>query len=149
MKNKKGITLIAVVITVVVWMIVAGITNTTSTNTFENSQFIQFETYMKTLQKKVDIALEEGKSYNTLGSALTGVQKATLQNIIDNDSNNYIETNDTSEEKLRYFSTSDIENIFDISDVNDDIVINFSNREVISLNGVKKDGVMHYVEKGL
>lgn len=63
--------------------------------------------------------------------------------------NNFVETDSVDEPKLRYFSSSDIETFFDIKDVQDEIVINFANREVISLNGVEKNGVMHYVEYGL
>ena len=63
--------------------------------------------------------------------------------------NNFVETDSVDEPELRYFSSSDIETFFDIKDVQDEIVINFANREVISLNGVEKNGVMHYVEYGL
>ena len=55
-------------------------------------------------------------------------------------------TIDTSEPQLRYFSSDNIEEVFDVPEVYDEIVINFANRDVISLNGVEKNGVMHYVE---
>ena len=104
---------------------------------------------MKVIQKKVDLMIEENYDIATLGSELTQSQRNTLQEIINNDTSNYIQTDDVNNSKIRYFSSSDINSIFDIPDVNDDIAVNFSNREVISLNGVEKDGVMHYVEYGL
>ena len=61
-------------------------------------------------------------------------------------SNNSIYTQDLNTAKLRYFSASDIKTIFEIQDVTDEVVVNFANRDVISLNGVDKDGVMHYVD---
>ena len=149
MKNNKGITLITVIITVVLLAIMAGLVITYGVDTFQNSKVVKFETNMKTLQKKVDLSLEEGTDYTTLGSALTSEQQAKLQTILDNDSNNYIETDDATKTTLRYFSSSDIEEDFDVKKIDDEIVVNFANREVISLNGVEKDDVMHYVEYGL
>ena len=36
--------------------------------------------------------------------------------------------------------------LFGISNVSDDIVVNFTNRDVVSLKGIEKDGVTHYSE---
>ena len=149
MKKDKGITLITVIITVVLLAIMVGLVITYGIDTFEKSKVVKFETNMKTLQKKVDLSLEEGIDYTTLGSGLSTNQKKTLQTILDNDSNNYIETDDASLTTLRYFSSTDIQEDFGIENIDDEIVVNFANREVISLNGVEKDEVMHYVEYGL
>ena len=149
MKKDKGITLITVIITVVLLAIMVGLVITYGIDTFEKSKVVKFETNMKTLQKKVDLSLEEGIDYTTLGSGLSTNQKKTLQTILDNDSNNYIETDDASLTTLRYFSSADIQADFGIESIDDEIVVNFANREVISLNGVEKDEVMHYVEYGL
>lgn len=149
MKNQKGITLITAIITVIMLIILAGVAVSTGINIYEDAKVTKFETNMKIIQKKVDIMVEEENQFLTLGSSLTNEQKEKLQMIINNDTKDYIETQNASIKTLRYFSSSDLENVFDIKDIKDDIVINFANREVISLNGVKKDGVMHYVEYGL
>lgn len=148
MKSQKGITLIMVIITIILLTIISGLAITGGMKTFENSTVVKFETYMKILQKKVDIILEEGENYMNLGTALTNQQKQKLQTIITNN-DAFIETNDVNDNKLRYFSSSDIKMIFGIEDVQDEIIINFANREVISLNGIKKNGVIHYVESSL
>lgn len=149
MKNNKGITLIILLCTVIVLLIITGLVLYNGMETYKRSIVVKFETYMKVIQKKVDLMIEENYDIATLGSELTQSQRNTLQEIIDNDTSNYIQTDDVNNSKIRYFSSSDINSIFDIPDVNDDIAVNFSNREVISLNGVEKDGVMHYVEYGL
>ena len=146
MKNNKGITLIMVIMTVILLAILAGLALKNGMDTFESSKVVKFESYMKVIQKEVDIILEEGTDYMNLGQALTSEHKQKLQAIL---SNEFVETNSVEEPKLRYFSSSDIENVFNIKDVEDEIVVNFANREVISLNGVEKNGVMHYVEYGL
>lgn len=149
MKNNKGITLIILLCTVIVLLIITGLVLYNGMETYKRSIVVKFETYMKVIQKKVDLMIEENYDIATLGSELTQSQRNTLQEIIDNDTSNYIQTDDVTNNKIRYFSSSGINDIFDIPDVNDDIAVNFSNREVISLNGVEKDGVMHYVEYGL
>ena len=149
MKNNKGVTLIILLCTVIVLLIIAGLVLYNGMETYKKSKIVKFETYMKVIQKKVDLMIEENYDIATFGSELTQSQRNTLQEIIDNDTSNYIQTDDVTNNKIRYFSSSEINDIFDIPDVNDDIAVNFSNREVISLNGVEKDGVMHYVEYGL
>jgi len=149
MKNQKGITLLSVIITVILLAIIGGIAINSGVDTYESSKVAKFETYMKMLQKKVDLMIEEGVDYTTIGSTLTSAQQTKLQTILNNDTNNYIDTTDATLSTIRYFSSNDLKTHFDIENVEDEIVINFANREVISLNGIEKDDVMYYVEYGL
>ena len=55
-----------------------------------------------------------------------------------------ISTEDPSAETLRYFSSNDINEDFELSDIRGEFVINFANREVISLDGAEKNNVMYY-----
>ena len=147
MRSNKGITLMMVIITVILLTIIAGLVIYNGIISYENSKVVKFQTYMKVLQKKVDLLVEEDNNYLSLGKALTSEQKTKLEDIMSKDNN--VKTDNSSEEKLRYFSSVDLQKFFDIQDVEDEIIINFANREVISLNGVEKDGEMHYVESGL
>ena len=149
MKNNKGITLITLIITVILLLIIGGISVYYGINAYEESKVVRFETNMKILQKKVDLVLEEGTNYMELGLDLTEEQQSALQNIIAQDTNHYIETTDATNPKLRFFTYDEIQRDFDIANVYEEIVVNFENREVISLNGVKVNGTMHYVENGL
>lgn len=144
MKSNKGITLIIVIMTVVLLTILMGLAITSSIDTYNKSKFISFETNMKLIQKKVDMALEERIDYKTLGHSLNEEQKAKLATIIANDNNNMISTEDPSAETLRYFSSNDINEDFELSDIRGEFVINFANREVISLDGAEKNNVMYY-----
>ena len=144
MKSNKGITLIIVIMTVVLLTILMGLAITSSIDTYNKSKFISFETNMKLIQKKVDMALEERIDYKTLGHSLNEEQKAKLATIIANDSNDMISTEDPSAETLRYFSSNDINEDFELSDIRGEFVINFANREVISLDGAEKNNVMYY-----
>ena len=149
MKNNKGITLMMVIFTVMLLFILGGLILTNSIDTWKHSKVVKFKTNMQVLQKKVDIILESGINYSTLGASLDNTVKTKLQTIIESDTNNYIETSNVDATTLRYFSAEDIKNVFDIDGVQDEFVINFANREIISLNGVEQDGVKYYVENGL
>lgn len=149
MKNNRGITLIAMIVTVIILGIIAGTIVMVTTSTYEGSNIIQFDSYMKTIQKKVDLILEEGTDYMQMGKTLGSEEKSKLQTILDLDTQNLIETNNVNNSKLRYFDSNDIYNFFELSDINDEIVVNFENREIISLKGIEKNETMHYVIKGL
>lgn len=149
MNKDNGITLMMVILTVIIMLILVGILVSGMENTYENSKVMKFTSYLKIIQKKIDLYVEDGTNIETLGENLDAGNKAKLQDILNKDSNNLIETRNVNNGKIRYFDSSDIYEYFDIADINDEIVVNFENREVISLNGVEKDGRMYYVEKGL
>lgn len=149
MKNNKGITLIVVMITVVVLAMLTGVIVTSVGNTYENSRAVQFSSYMQMIQKQVDIYVEEGTDYETLGRVLNTEMQERLYTILESDIRGLIDTTDVTSDKIRYFSSSDIDEDFGISEINDEVVVNFANREVISLNGVEKGGYTYYVLRGL
>ncbi len=149
MNNERGVTLVTVIIIIILLIIFSGFVITQGSDTFQKSRVARFEANMKMIQKKVDIIVEEKEEIP--GLEMTDEIKGILQQIIDEDnsSNNFIETNDVDEPLLRYFSPEDIETQLGVQDVRDDIVVNFSNREIISLQGVKRGENKYYVEKGL
>jgi len=150
MKNNKGITLVTVIATVVLLVIISGLSVYYGIDTYKASKVAKFETYMRAIQKKVDILMEEEVDYTTIGSPISEQNITKLQQIIEQDY--YVETTEedlAETEYLRYFSSADISTYFEIDNTGDEIVVNFANREIISLNGIEKDGIMHYVEVGL
>ena len=142
MRDNRGITLITVIITVVLLIIIVGLAIGYSMDNYNNSKVIKFETYMRAIQKKVDVMLEEGVDYNSIGSALSNDVKTSLASIINSNAN--IVTRDAEEPKLRYLSPADIEHEFDLIGISDEIIVNFANRDIISLNGVEKENVFYY-----
>ena len=145
MKSEKGVTLIIAVMTVLLLTILVGLLVTNGMQTYRNSKVIKFQTYMKAIQKEVDVMVEEQTDYTTVGAALTDAQLAKIQTIV-KAGGCYTKEADLANAKWRYFSTYDISTLFGISNVSDDIVVNFANRDVVSLKGIEKDGVTHYSE---
>ena len=145
MKSEKGVTLIMAIMTVILLTILVGLLVTNGMQTYKNSKFVNFQTYMKAIQKEVDVMVEEQIDYTTVGASLTETQLEKIQLIV-NAGGCYTKEADLTNAKWRYFSSYDIQTIFGISDIVDDIVVNFANRDVVSLNGIEKDGVTHYSE---
>lgn len=145
MKSEKGVTLIMAVMTVLLLTILLGLLVTNGMQTYKKSKVINFQTYMKAIQKEVDVMVEEQTDYTTIGSGLTEAQLTKIQSIV-KAGGCYTKEADLANAKWRYFSSSDIAELFGITDVSDDIVVNFANRDVVSLKGIEKDGVTHYSE---
>lgn len=141
--NEKGITLIALIITIIVMLILASVTISIGTGNIENSKMISFVSYMQTIQKKVDIIVENG-NYSSYGEELTSTNRSVLQNILNSQNESFLTTLDST--YLRYFDSSHIESDLEIENINDEIVVDFNTREVISLNGIKYEGKRYYTQ---
>lgn len=143
-KNKRGITLIALVLTIVVMLILVTITVNVGIGTIEHSRMVSFVSRMQLLQKKVDFLAENG-GYSELGIALTENQKTTIQTIKTEENLN-TEKENTS---LKYFGTSAVANQLEIENIDDEIIVDFATREIISLTGIEYEGKMYYTQYNL
>lgn len=83
-KNKRGITLIALVLTIVVMLILVTITVNVGIGTIEHSRMVSFVSRMQLLQKKVDFIAENGE-YEELGEDLDESKFAQLKTVIENE----------------------------------------------------------------
>lgn len=138
-RKNKGITVIALVITIVVMLILTTVTINVSTDSIEYSKMVKFVSYMQAIQKKVDL-ISEYENYTEYGNTLTDTQKSQLEEIV----GTTIESSQL--EQYRAFSKNEISEDFELDDIDDEIVVNFKTREVISLIGVKYEGKMYYTQ---
>ena len=77
-RKNKGITVIALVITIVVMLILATVTINVSSDSIEYSRMLKFVSYMQAIQKKVDL-ISEYENYNEYGNTLTDAQKKSIR----------------------------------------------------------------------
>lgn len=144
--NQKGITIIALIITIIITMILATVTIQMGTGSVENSRLIGFVTYMQTIQAKVDFIVQSD-GYLNYGEELSNSNKNKLQTILNSSTENLLTTTEST--FLRYFDSNHIASDLEIQNIDDEIIIDFKTREVISLNGVKYDGQMYYTQYNL
>ena len=141
--SKKGITLISLAIIIMVIIIISSVTIYTGVDTIANSRVTQFNTELKIIHARVnEIASENltqeeidtlGQTISTLNSNIKGKISKALQG--------------SSEEGFRYFNKKNLEAI-GVSGINREVIINFSKRDVVDINGVKKDGNYIYRVEG-
>ena len=143
-KNERGITVIALVVTIVITLIIAATTIYVGTENIDYSKMVKFVSYMQAIQKKVDL-ISEYDNYTLYGEEVTAdsTQISKLSQIL----NLNLDAIDTS--KLRYFNEEKIASDLEIDGIEDEIIVDFETREVISLNGIKYDGEIYYTQYNL
>ncbi len=144
-KDNKAITLIALIMTVILMLILASVTTYTGLNTYRNSRLNKFVTEMQLLQSKVDdlVTTKTNEELNSMD--LDSVTTQEQENAISSAFNNgEVTTNDTNVYKV--FTKKDILNILDVEDVENDIMVNFQTREIISSTGIEYKGTTYYTQ---
>ena len=138
-KENKAITLVALVITVVIMLILISVTTYTGIDTYKNVKVNQFVDRMQLIQAKVDECSPD--ELKTLGS-----DAASHQGMLEKAYNNGEGISSSDISQYRYFSSDDLLNTFDLDDINDEVIINFNTREVISLTGIDYEGKIYYTQ---
>lgn len=143
-KNSKGITLVALIITVIIMLILASVATYTGIDTYKQARVIEFVQQMQLIQAKVDeiIGASSKEELLKLGTEVTSNEQMNAINSAY--ANGEVTSNDKT--TYRYLSKNDLNNIFSLDDSSDDVMINFETREVVSVNGVKNDGITYYTQ---
>ena len=147
MKEDRGITLVILVITIVLMLIIAGITITFSMDSVNHSRVVKFVAYMQIIQGKVDEIRSTNQDYTILGKSLSESGKTSkITNILNAaKSGGEIQTS-AVDSSYRYFDKQELSSDLGIDNIEDEIVINFATREVVSLNGVKYESKTYYTQ---
>ena len=144
-KDNRGITLIALIITIIIMLILVSVTTYTGLDTYRHSQVNKFVTQMQLLQAKVDDLVVSNAMDELNNMSLQSVTTENQTNAIANAfKQGEITTADTS--KYKVFTKDDILNILDVEDVQDDIMVNFETREIVSTVGIEYDEITYYTQ---
>lgn len=152
-KNNKGITLIALVVTIVIMGILASVAIYSGTENIKSSNFQQRGFQMESLQLKVNEVYEE---YKTKGTINVDNQEIEIENLGTEitDTTKRDEVLKTVEERgtyvgnsqdYRYYTPEDIEKIFNMDDgIDEDCIINIKERVAIIFNGYSYEDKIYY-----
>ena len=145
--NSKGVTLLALVITIIVLLILAAVATYSGMDIIQSSKLTAFTTEMKIMQTQVNDLYDKWKSgeinKDEIGKDLT--YNTTVQN----QANNVLidelglENNFSDLTGYRYFDQETIQGL-GIDGVEQEFFVNIENREVISYEGLLYDGDMYY-----
>ena len=150
MRNKKGVTLIFLVVTVIILLVIAGITITSSVSLYKKMKYEKFIAQLEELQGAVDKMCEKYDTgeYTSFSDSTTGFfieiygeVPGTLA-IAENASraeeviNNYFGGNAGYHEGyVFYFYADQLKDYFNLNGIEFDVVIDFSTRYVYSVIG--------------
>lgn len=149
MKREEGITLVALIITIIVMIILASVSIKSGTESLDSTRLEGFYTQLELVQKRVDDIAVTNESYidsdgniiylKDTGKALTDTQKTSLQNIIT------LENLEVDATDFRYFTVEDVENILDLSEIEYNLFIDFDNRIIVAEDGITIGNKTYYV----
>lgn len=146
MRDNKGITLAALVVTIVVLIILASVTLYYANDGYEFSQKQAFLSELKIVQAQVNIAHEKialgNTVYETYGTPVNNLNDATL---IEKIRSGPLKGYETQIENYRYFTSTELEKI-EARGIKQAVLINYETRDVASAEGIEVDGQMKYRE---
>ena len=138
--NPKGITLVSLIITIIVLLIIAGITTTAGIESIQTAKKTSMITELEIIQEKVNIIyekratnIEDKQYYDALGQDISVVEPYKLTEVL----------KETSQEGYRYFSKEDLKKL-DLDNITQDVIINFNTRDVVSIEGILVDNQRYY-----
>ena len=139
MKERAGVTLTTLAVIIVVMTILAGVATYTGIETINLMKRTQFNSELKIIHTRVDeiaeakLSEEELSAYGQDLASQSSEIRAKAQMALAG----------ASQEGFRYFTKNDLEKI-GASGIDREVIINFTTREVVDLNGVKADGSYIY-----
>lgn len=146
-KESKGITLVALIMTVVIMLILASTATYTGIKSYKTSEQIKFVSQMQLIQAKVDELVQDKEfDSSTVGETLTEAQKQIANKAVDNNEFSIPTIEDDVEKYVRYFNKYALSKDLDIDNVEEDIIINFKTREVMSTVGFEYDGTIYFAQ---
>lgn len=143
MKNKSGITLVSLVITIIILLILSTVTITISVKQFDNMQLKAFYSKLEIAQQSVEKIAQTNESYidennnviylTDLGTVPTETHKSLITSLGYNSAN------------FKFFTSNQLEKELDISGIDMDLLIDFNNRVIISPEGININGKVYYM----
>lgn len=153
MRENSGITLITLMIAILIIMILLGTTIYTGFEVLENAKVTGFKTELEIIHGQVNIAYEKisigedmvsnyGKDVDTLDNDT----KNKINSVISTINSSFLDENEAAFvfSDFRYFSGNDLETNFGIENIEQDVIVNFNTRDVISLTGVEYKNKLYY-----
>jgi len=155
-KKEVGITMVALIITILLMVILITATVNYGVNSLSTIKFQNFKYELEQVQGKVDTIYEKIKlgetDYFMIGANVTDNEEAenvlqmtrgiNYSNILDSQKDNYYYQEVYT--YYRYLTQYEIQDLLDISSEPGDMIINFKTRDVISVQGFTFDERTYY-----
>lgn len=142
-KNNKGITLMALVITIIILIILASIGTYSGIQVVKSAQFTAFSTELKIMQTQVNKLYEEKKNGNDDVDALGKTISSSSTTVQSHATNAFNASGITDTSNYKYFDTDTIKSL-NIEGVEGEFLVNIDKRSVVSYDGFEYEGKTYY-----
>ena len=131
MKNEKGITLIVLVVTIILLLVITGVGVATSYSHLNSVKLKSFYTKLEMATEGIQI-YKDDETIKQQGAEPTEEQASLITSLGYNSS------------YFRYFTAEQVNNVLEISGVDLNLLVDFTNNIVINPEGLEIDGVKYY-----
>ena len=139
--NKRGITLVGLIVIIIVMLIIVTVVTYTGVEAVSRTKLTAFNAELKIIQARVNEIAEE----NLTPVELSGLGKTLAT--VDGYTYGKIEIALLAEGKsatgFLYLGEEELKNL-GVDGIKREVVINFETRDVIDINGITQDGVLRY-----
>ena len=142
-KNNKGITLMALVITIIILIILASIGTYSGIQVVKSAQFTAFSTELKIMQTQVNKLYEEKKNGNSDVNALGKTISSSSTTVQSNATKAFNASGIRDTSDYKYFDTDTIKSL-NIEGVESEFFVNIDKRSVVSYDGFEYEGKTYY-----
>ena len=140
MRNEKGITLIALTITIIILIILASITTYSGISTIKSSKLNKFKQELEIMQSQVNVLYEKYRTEIEEGQVVNiGEELANSKE----ENNAFSGANESDKTGYRIFTKDTIEEL-GIEGIEREYLVNISKRQIISLEPFEQDGNLYY-----
>lgn len=154
MSSDKGITIVSLLIAIILMIIFASISIGSSMDSIYDIKLKGFYSKLEMLQKRVDEVTSTNESYidengNTIYIKNMGIsyenldesKQSSLSYILNYEGLNIQPNN------FRYFTSDEVNTIFDLSEIEYDVFIDFDKKIVLAEDGIEINGQMYYASE--
>ncbi len=140
MRKEKGITLIALTITIIILLILASVSTYSGISTVKSSKLNKYKQGLEIMQSQVNLLYEkysreiEGGQEIEIGEELTNSEE---------ENNAFTGANETDKAGYRLFTKETLEEL-GIDGIEKEYLVNIAKRQVISLEPFEQDGEVYY-----
>lgn len=139
MYDNKGVTLVATAITIIILLIIVGVTYSVGTDSYQVATMTGYVARMNMVQQQVNIAsIRKANGDTSVDMYGTTIPNNKIQN-----AKNAIGNNDDLS-NYRYFTKADLKRYLGLDGIDETVIVNFNTRVIYSIDAIKYKGKMYY-----
>lgn len=151
MRNEKGITLMMLVITIIITLMIAVSAAYSGISTYKGMKVKTFSEQLSIIKERVNITKKKAQTNSeidlkSLGKEIT--EESLNRDLFTKVKNAVVDSKEETDiENLRYFDSKLLKQELGVDIDNMEVLINFENSLIISVNGVEYENQKVYTQK--